>query len=161
MQKYLRFLFGLKKFLGGRITPPQALELAEKTLQERVRKREENFLSLIEKGIFGYSKSPYLQLLSPQKITFSDIKKWVERDGLEDTLTRLQMEGIFFTIEEYKGKSRVSRNGIDFIVKERDFDNPFLSAAYEVRSGATRSAGTRIRIDFDYLIQRAVYDALV
>jgi len=41
------------------------------------------------------------------------------------------------------------------------FDNPFLSTAYEVRSGATRSAGTRIRIDFDYLTQRSLYDAFL
>ena len=31
----------------------------------------------------------------------------------------------------------------------------------EVRSGATRSAGTRVRIDFDYLHQRSLYDALL
>src|SRR3990172_10719669 len=161
MQKYLRFLFGLKNFLGGRITPDQAIELARKTLSERVRKREENFLNLIEKGIFRYPRSPYLQLLSPKKITYSDVKRSVEREGLEKTLEGLQTDGVYFTIEEYKGKSRVSRNGINFDVREKDFDNPFLSAAYEVRSGATRSAGTRIRIDFDYLIQRSFYDAFL
>jgi hypothetical protein len=46
-------------------------------------------------------------------------------------------------------------------VNEKAFDNPFLATAYEVRSGATRSAGARIRIDFDYLIQRSVYDVFV
>src|SRR3990170_1026436 len=161
MQKYLRFLFGLKNFLGGRITTDQAIELARKALSERIRKREENFLNLIERGIFGYPKSPYLHLLSPKKITFSDIKKMVDREGLEKMLEELQVEGVYFTIEEYKGKSRVSRNGVTFDIREKDFDNPFLSAAYEVRSGATRSAGTRIRIDFDYLIQRSFYDAFL
>ena len=161
MQKYLRFLFGLKNFLGGRITTDQAIELARKALSERIRKREENFLNLIERGIFGYPKSPYLHLLSPKKITFSDIKKMVDREGLEKMLEELQAEGVYFTIEEYKGKSRVSRNGVTFDIREKDFDNPFLSAAYEVRSGATRSAGTRIRIDFDYLIQRSFYDAFL
>jgi hypothetical protein len=68
---------------------------------------------------------------------------------------------VYFTVDEFKGKSEVRRNGLRFSVKEKDFDNPFLSAAYEVRSGATRSAGTRIRIDFDYLIQRSVYDAFI
>jgi len=54
----------------------------------------------------------------------------------------------------------VVRNGIEFWCQEGMFDNPFLSYVYEVRSGATRSAGTRVRIDFDYLHQRSLYDAL-
>lgn len=161
MKKYLRFLFGFKKFLEGRMTPDQAIEFAMKALGERIKKREENFLNLMGKGVFGYPGSPYLQLLSHKKITFADIKKSVERDGLEITLEGLQAEGVYFTIEEYKGKTKVARNGITFDVREKDFDNPFLSAAYEVRSGATRSAGTRIRIDFDYLVQRSFYDAFL
>src|SRR5260370_24613411 len=40
-------------------------------------------------------------------------------------------------------------------------DKSFLSYVYEVRSGGTRSAGTRVRIDFDYLHQRSLYDALL
>ena len=55
----------------------------------------------------------------------------------------------------------VERNGLRFLLNEKDFDNPFVSAAYEVRSGATRSAGTRIRIDYDYLVQRSYYDAFI
>lgn len=161
MQKYFRFLFGLRKFLKGRITPEEALEFAAKTLKQRIIKREENFLNLAERGIFEYPKSPYLPLLKGKRITFQDVKKRVEKDGLENALVTLQKEGIFFTVEEYKGKSDVSRNGLRFRVDEKAFDNPFLSTAYEVRSGATRSAGTRIRIDFDYLVQRSVYDAFV
>jgi hypothetical protein len=161
MQKYLRFIFGLRKYLKGRINTQQALELAQKTLRERVVNREKNFLNLIQKGIYGYSKSPYLKLLSAKKITFSDIKQWTETEGLENTLTKLRGEGIFFTIEEYKGKKEVSRNGLRFYLDEKEFHNPFIAAAYEVRSGATRSAGTRIRIDFDYLVQRSFYDAFI
>jgi hypothetical protein len=161
MHKYYRFLFGLRKFLMNRIETQQAHELSEKILRQRVDNREENFLGLIEKGIFGFIKSPYLRLLSTRKIGFDDIKRWVEKDGMESALRTLRDEGIFFNVDEFKGKSEVSRNGIKFRVTEKDFDNPFLRAAYEVRSGATRSAGTRIRIDFDYLVQRSYYDAFI
>lgn len=161
MRKYIRFLFGVRKFLKERIQPQQALELAAKTLRERLIYREKNFLNLIEKGIFGYSKSPYLQLLSNKKIKFLDIKQWVEKDGIESVLKKLYTEGIYFTVDEFKGKIEVIRNGLRFKCNESEFDNPFLSPAYEVRSGATRSAGTRIRIDFDYLVQRCFYDAFL
>ena len=64
-------------------------------------------------------------------------------------------------MDEFKGKVPVVRKGLEFRCEEGMFDNPFLSSVYEVRSGATRSAGTRIRIDFDYLHQRSMYDALL
>ena len=137
MRKYTRFLFGLRKYLNGRITPEEALELARQRLRERVVAREENFLNLVEKGIWGYPNSPYLDLLRAKKIGFSDIKKWVETYGLEHTLTQLQADGVYFTVDEFKGKSEVRRNGLRFRVNEKGFDNPFLSEAYEVRSGAT------------------------
>lgn len=161
MQKYIRFLFGLRKFLKSRISPEEALKKAKNVLRDRVIHRNENFLNLVEKGVYGYSKSPYLNLLQTKKIALSDIWKWVENDGLENTLMRLQDEGVYYTVDEYKGKTDVVRNGLRYRLQEKQFDNPFLSTAYEVRSGATRSAGTRIRIDFDYLVQRSFYDAVL
>jgi hypothetical protein len=161
MQKYIRFLFGVKKYLNDRTNPQEALINANKTLKERVEHREENFLNLVEKGIYGYAKSPYLALLESKKIELSDVKKWTEAEGIEKTLMKLQSDGIYYTVDEFKGKKEVVRNGLRFTLNEKAFDNPFLSAAYEVRSGATRSAGTRIRIDFDYLVQRCLYDAFI
>ncbi len=161
MKKYFRFVSGLYKFFKGRITPQEALESAKKILPERLKCREENILNIIEKGVFGYSESPYLKLLTSKNIKFSDIRNWVVRDGIESMMKKLQSEGVYFTVDEFKGKTEVSRNGIRFRCQEKMFDNPFLSPAYEVRSGATRSAGTRIRIDFDYLTQRSLYDAFL
>src|SRR6266540_2843394 len=161
MRKYQKFLLGLIKYMNGRMSPQEAIGIAELLLKERVAKREENFLNLVRKSIFEYPKSPYLKLLDPKKIRYADLKKWIEQDGLERSLVELQREGVFFTVEEFKGKAEVSRNGHRFLVKEKEFDNPFISAAYEVKSGATRSAGTRIRIDYDYLVQRSFYDAFI
>jgi len=161
MKKYIKFLFGLRRFLNGRIEPAEAIAGARKILKTRIENRNHNFLNLVEKGIYGYSNSPYLKLLAAKNISFSDIRRWVEKDDLEKTLVRLQNEGIFFTVDEYKGRVDVVRNGLRFRLKESQFDNPYVSAAYEVRSGATRSAGTRIRIDFDYLVQRSFYDAFL
>ena len=161
MRKYYRFADGLRKFIKAKMTPEEALALSQSVLKKRIAAREENFLNLARTSIFGYAKSPYLRLLKPKRITFEDVKAWVERDGIEPTLNRLQQEGICFSVDEFKGKVPVVRNGTSFRCQESMFDNPFLSDAYEVRSGATRSAGTRIRIDFDYLHQRSLYDAFL
>jgi hypothetical protein len=161
MSKYTKFIFGLIQYLNGRLTPEEAIVLAEGVLRERVEKRDENFLNLVKRGIYGYRESPYLKLLKQKIIDYADIKKWVEQEGLEKALLNLQVEGVYFTVEEYKGRCEVHRKGIRFLLNEKEFHNPFVSAAYEVRSGATRSAGTRIRIDFDYLIQMSFYDAFI
>src|SRR5271166_6000817 len=128
----------------------EAIALARSLLQKRVAEREDNFLRLAEQSIFHYPRSPYLPLLAAKRIAFSDLKSWVSRDGLEASLRTLELEGVYFTVDEFKGKVPVRRDGVNFLCEESMFDNPFLSFVYEVRSGATRSAGTRIRIDFDY-----------
>jgi hypothetical protein len=161
MRKYLRFISGLHEYLRERLEPSAALEQARIQLQKRIANRDRNFLNLLEKGIFGHASSPYLGLLQSRNIDFADVKKWVEGEGIENTLVQLRDEGIYFTVDEFKGKKEVNRNGIRFKCHERMFDNPFLSNFYEVRSGATRSAGTRVRIDFEYLKQRSLYDALL
>lgn len=141
--------------------PEETIALARSLLRKRIGAREDNFLRLAERSIFGYPRSPYLPLLAAKRITFRDLKSWVSRDGLEATLRTLELEGVYFTVDEFKGKVPVRRDGVNFLCEESMFDNPFLSFVYEVRSGATRSAGTRIRIDFDYLHQRSLYDAFL
>ena len=160
MRKYDRFVEGFRRFAEQRMTPEEALAKANDSIRKRVMAREENFLSFVEKGIFQYACSPYLKLLERKRIQFNDLKTWVGKDGIERALRTLENEGVYFTVDEFKGKVPVVRNGIEFWCQEGMFDNPFLSYVYEVRSGATRSAGTRVRIDFDYLHQRSLYDAL-
>jgi hypothetical protein len=161
MLKYYRFIDGLRRFAKARMQPEEAVATARAFIRKRVAARESNFLNLVARGVFEYSRSPYLKLLQSRKIGFDDLKSWVSKDGIEAALRTLASEGVHFTVDEFKGKVPVIRKGIQFQCDERMFDNPFLSCAYEVRSGATRSAGTRVRIDFDYLHQRSLYDALL
>lgn len=161
MRKYYRFIDGLRKFARSRMEPEEAIGLARSLLRKRIAEREDNFLRLVERSIFQYSRSPYLPLLAAKRIGFNDLKSWVSKYGLEAGLHALELEGIYFTVDEFKGKVPVRRNGVSFVCEEGMFDNPYLSFVYEVRSGATRSAGTRIRIDFDYLHQRSLYDAFL
>lgn len=161
MRKYYRFIDGLRKFAKARIEPDEAIAMARTLLKKRIADREENFLHLAQRGIFDHRPSPYLPLLAAKRIGIDDLRSWVAKDGLQGCLHRLKDEGIYFTVDEFKGKTPVERNGLTLYCNESMFDNPFLKAAYEVRSGATRSAGTRIRIDFDYLHQRSLYDAFL
>jgi hypothetical protein len=141
------------------MSPEESFNIARMQLTDRMKNRNSNFITIVEKGIFENDKSPYKQMLQSAGIHKDDVKKWVENDGIEKTLVHLLNEGIYFTVDEFKGKKDVIRNGIKFKCSESDFDNPYVKEAYEVRSGASRSAGTRVRIDFEYLTKRAMYDA--
>jgi hypothetical protein len=111
--------------------------------------------------VFENARSPYLPLLSARSIGPGEIGKWVDAGGVESALEKLRDEGVYYTVDEFKGKKSVQRGGLSFRLQEKDFDNPFIHSAYEVGSGATRSAGTRVRIDYDYLTQRSLYDAFI
>src|ERR1041385_9093507 len=114
MRKYLRFISGLHTYLREQLDPAEALEQAREQLRQRIGASEKNFLNLVEKGIYGYDRSPYRRLLESRRIAFGDVRKWVESNGVEETLTRLQQSGVYFTVDEFKGKAEVIRNGVRF-----------------------------------------------
>ena len=55
IKMYGRFLWGLRSYLCRTIS----LEEARAIVQDRLTQRENKFLRLVERGIFGYSRSPY------------------------------------------------------------------------------------------------------
>lgn len=88
---------------------------------------------------------------------FGDIESMVNKDGIEATLYKLLSEGVYISWEEFKGKKDVVRSGTHIYLKERDFDNPFLSVYYQTQSTGTRSAGTRTTFDLNYHLERNYY----
>ena len=73
---YGRFGFGLHGFLRKSITLEQARERILKAMSQR----EENFLGVLKKGIYGFSESPYLPLLKYAGAEYGDIEKRVNED---------------------------------------------------------------------------------
>jgi hypothetical protein len=58
-------------------------------------------------------------------------------------------------VDEFKANTPLVRGSTTLSVTERDFDNPFLVHHLEVQSGGTRSAGTRVLVDLDFIRARA------
>ena len=144
--KYSRLALDLRSFLHNTIT----LEQSKQVIPQRLRNREGNFLTLVQKGIFENPKSPYIKLLKISGCEFGDIETMAKRDGVETTLHKLLAEGVYISWEEFKGKKDVVRGGSHLHFQETDFDNPFLASYYYVTSSGTRSAGTRTQFDLRY-----------
>ena len=85
LRMYGRFAAGLPRFLRNTTT----LEEAKAVLRGRLKERGENFLRVLEKGVFGYPKSPYLPLLRRAGCEFGDIERSVREKGLEATVRDL------------------------------------------------------------------------
>lgn len=154
MRKYWRFAVGP----WGYIRKPITLEQSREIIKRRLRERERNFLAILKRAVYENEKSPYIQLLKLAGCEYGDIEQMVRSIGIESALNRLREEGVYISYEEFKGKKEVIRGERVFQFKESEFDNPFLSCEIESQTGASRSAGTRIFLDFDTLrYQWAVY----
>jgi hypothetical protein len=151
LEMYFRFAWGLRGFLRQTIT----LEEAKAIVQQRLAERESNFLRLVERGIFGYPRSPYLPLLRLAQVELGDIQSMVRHKGLEDTLRALRRAGVYVTFEEFKGREPIVRGGRIIPVQAHDFDNPYLENCYHAESGGTTGARTRVMVDLDHLAAQA------
>lgn len=147
---YARFALGLHKFLKTRLN----LEEARAIIRSNVANREENFLRVLQRGVFGYPGSPYLPLLQWAGCEFGDIEMMVRRDGLPSALRALREAGVYVTFEEFKGREVIRRGNREFPLPAHAFDNPYVRSCYIGESGGSTGAGTRVPHDLDYLLSR-------
>ena len=127
-------------------------------IRKHLAERENNFLRILERGVFGYRKSPYLPLFRIAQCELGDVREMVRQRGLEKTLLALREAGVCISFEECKGRKPIVRDGQVFHVKARDFDNPYLTKHYSSQSGGSTGAGTRVVHDLDYLAERSYRD---
>jgi hypothetical protein len=151
LKMYARFGWGLRSFLRHTIS----LEQAKEIVRRRMGEREKNFLRLVERGIFGYPRSPYLRLLKLAQVELGDIQRMVRSKGLENALHELREAGVYITFEEFKGRDPIVRYGKIIPVRARDFDNPHLSHYYQADSSGSTGAGTRVSIDLAHIAAQA------
>jgi hypothetical protein len=146
LKMYLRLFDGLKRLARERITLDQAREFIRRGLESR----EENFLLLLERGVFGYPKSPYLPLMRQAGCELGDIRNMLKAQGLEATLFNLRKEGVYIGFEEMKGRVPLVRGNLTLQVKPDDFFSPLSQGQYLAETGGTTGPGRRIPTEVDY-----------
>ncbi len=156
LKMYSRFAAGLGDFFRR----PIPLAEARAIVARRMNEREENFLRLVERGVFGWPASPYLPLFQLAGCEMGDVRRRVRTKGLEGTLQELRRAGVYVTFEEFKGKTPIVRGGRVLPAAARGFDNPYLSRYYGAETGGTTGAGTRINIDLDHLAADTPFNML-
>ena len=142
----------LPRFLRTHVT----VEGAAATIRDRLATREERFVDLATRLIYGHQRSPYRPLLKAAGCELADLKTLIAREGLEGALTRLVAAGVYVTYDEFKGRTEAVRGSQRFLFSEEDFDNPTITPHFEARTGGTRSTGTPVKIDLAFVSDQAV-----
>jgi hypothetical protein len=152
VMRYSQLAFNLRGFLSSTID----VEESKKIIADGLLNREQNFLTLVQKAVYQNPASPYIKLLQMAGCEFGDMESMVKKEGIEATLKKLLANGVYVSLEEFKGTKEAVRGNQRFQFTESDFNNPFLTRGMEHSSGGSRSRGTKILMDFDrYIIQAA------
>jgi hypothetical protein len=154
---YLRFLGALRRFLRDRLSP----EDCRRRIEKRLAGRQDAFLGILERGVYGNERSPYRRLLEHAGIELGDVARLVRDDGVDAALARLYDAGVHITLDEFKCRRPIERPGLELPVRVEDFDNPLLTQHYELRSGGSRSAGRRTKLDLGLLADDAAHHWLL
>jgi hypothetical protein len=147
----VRFARDFKAFLGR----PYTVEECRGLLKDQLARRDESFLRIMARAVFGNVRSPYFALMRQAKIQYGDVEAWIRGQGTEGALAQLYGAGVYVTLDELKGRRPIRRPGFELFVRDHDFDNPLLTAHYEGRSGGTRGVGTRTKVDLGLLAYEA------
>lgn len=140
-RNYADFLKSIPHYV--RLAKTMSVEDAKAQIRARLQNREQMFLEMIQKCIFGYPRSPYHPLLRAAGCELGDIRQLVANDGIDKTLTHLRREGIFFTFEEFKGRTPVERSGLGFEINTEQFQNPKAKRHISTRTGGSTGAPVR------------------
>lgn len=148
---FARFLAGLPRFLRRRMS----YEEARGIIQRRLGEREANFLSSMERGVFGNPRSPYRPMLQLAGCELGDLVRSVREHGIEATLLNLRAAGVYVTFEEFKGRQPIVRGGQTIPARGEDFDNRNFKQYYSVSTGGSSGVGRRVSMDLTHLLARA------
>ena len=150
----------LLRTLPGLLAQPIVPQAARAIVAARLADRDLRFLRLVKRGVYEYPQSPYRTLLALAGCEYGDLAGLVAREGVEGALGVLFQQGVYLTVEEFKGRRAVERwkRGID--IDPRGLRNPDSMAHIVTRSGGSRGPGSPVPIDVRCWWDRAVDTAL-
>jgi len=118
--------------------PTTSAEAAE-GIRSRLARRPDIFLETLERTVYAHADSPYRPLLDAAGYDLSRVRSLVGKEGVESALRRLCSDGVYVSIQEFKGIQEARRGDRVFRFNERNFTNPIAGSGsgLSVSSGGT------------------------
>jgi hypothetical protein len=148
---FVRYARAVREYFAHTIDLDQAREI----LSVGLRNRESSLLTTIRGGIWDAPRSPYRPLFKAAGIEWGDVETLVKSDGVDEALRKLHRAGVYVSTDEFKGKRRIQRGGLDYAVNAEDFDSPLLNAHFEGRTGGTGGTRRRLLVDLGLIAHDA------
>jgi hypothetical protein len=154
---FLRYAGQFRRFLREPVSP----EDAKRKVIDGVRDRERSLLQVLEHAIYRHAPSPYRALLANAGIELEDVRRLVGDVGVELTLERLHREGVYISLDEFKGRRPVERPGLHLEVQPEDFDSPLIGGSAAIGyTGGSRGPRRRLMLDYDHRLHGAICQRL-
>jgi hypothetical protein len=131
-----RFLWALPRHLRR----PLTVDVATAVVQERLARREAEFLALVRDAVYANPRSPYRRLLAAAGCEPGDLARLVRLGGVEGALEVLFRHGVYLTVDEFKGRRPVRRGSATVTLDPADLRNPLSAGHLPTQSGG--SGGT-------------------
>jgi hypothetical protein len=157
LRAFASYLAALRGFLKTTVSP----DVAKARVRAQLERRVDTFLRLVDNGVFGAGRSPYLSLFAAAGIERGDVAALVREHGLEGALERLYDAGVRLTVDELRGHEPIRRGSLTIDAGPEDFQNPVARVDLRTRTGGTRTAGTPIGTDLRLLEYHAAYHPVV
>lgn len=139
---------------------PITLEEAKAVVKDRLERREKSFLAIARKGIYQSPESPYLKLLKLAGCKYGDLEKLVNKDGIEGALRALFLNGVYLTVEEFKGRRPAIRGNQTIEVDPGSLRSPLSALHVLARTSGSRGPRTMVAFDLKFIWDCAVNTCL-
>lgn len=151
-----RFVWGLRDFLRT----PLTAEECRAAVRAGLAGREENFLGLLERAVFGSRPNPYLALFRQAGAELGDVRGLVADVGLEGALASLRDAGVYLTFDEFRGRRPIVRPGLELHARPGDFDAPSATSSFPGATGGSSGTPRPLLVDLASRERQAVYHSL-
>ena len=146
--RQLKTAFAIRAFLHHTLTPDDGRTMTLRLLQQR----QTSFLSVLRHAVYENPDSSYLKMLRWAGIEYEQVESDVAAVGLEAALEKLYEAGIYVTVDEFKGRAGIQREGLNIPLAEMNLWNPLAGDRIEARSGGSRGAPAYEQRTFDRLV---------
>jgi hypothetical protein len=130
-------------------------------LRRRFEQRETDFLTLARQTIYDDSAGPYRQLLDAAGCEFGDLERIVAAEGVEGALQTLYRQGVYLTVDEFKGRQPAIRGSTSIRVEPNLLRNPAAQFHMLSQTSGSRGAPIKVPISLGHIEDRLVDLSLV
>jgi len=142
-----RFLASLPPFLRRKFDVADARAAHEQAFATR----DNRFLEFVRETGFDRPESLLGRLFVHAGIGHDDVRELVVMNGLEGALQELFRNGVFITVDEFKGRKPLRRGSLWIDATPEALRNPLAKFHVAAQSGGSRSSAPPFLIDLAYV----------